>query len=477
MQNDVAINTLDRLIPSIRETGDPEGVVLKFASSENLAAAQLDKLGQLFNISKTITYMSKAANRGGSFKLLDIQEMLSKYASFTPVGSQQKTASVKPSEFLKSASVSEDHDAFAFPSFYKAAKEGREEFVDNGNPLEPTAVEVQVKKAYDATIQELSDAGNRQKVEDFIFDQNMNIEECAAHLTKRARQGLSLEDLIRDAFALHPETKTACAFLQKYASEKLPVALVDLEAVPVRQLYRDTTGELSTVVKMASAFELVSGAKTYIEKFATYTATEKETKTGNPGGVSVGRNSFGLPIPTTATQRSDSGGRSQSGGGSSGGFSGGSHGGGGSAGSALTASQLLSIPLHAPDILRQDSLVYNKRQDDIDTALDESVFMANLQSLIVSDPVISEASDKAIMNAANSIRTAAPDVTKHPAELRWLLREVLQYDADDGNVPAHIISDLQSRQSGAVKNRTDAERSKVERYGAGDGRPKPKPKK
>lgn len=58
--------------------------MLKCAEVHNLSPAQLEKLGQTFNTAKTIVGLEKQANRGDSFKIVDVPSLISKYASYSP---------------------------------------------------------------------------------------------------------------------------------------------------------------------------------------------------------------------------------------------------------------------------------------------------------------------------------------------------------------------------------------------------------
>lgn len=78
-------------MPDIISSKDPEGTMLKCAEAHNLSPAQLEKLGQTFNTAKTIVGLEKQANRGDSFKIVDVPSLISKYATYSP----EKTLSNK----------------------------------------------------------------------------------------------------------------------------------------------------------------------------------------------------------------------------------------------------------------------------------------------------------------------------------------------------------------------------------------------
>ena len=85
------INLLNSIMPDIISSKDPEGTMLKCAEAHNLSPAQLEKLGQTFNTAKTIVGLEKQANRGDSFKIVDVPSLISKYATYSP----EKTLSNK----------------------------------------------------------------------------------------------------------------------------------------------------------------------------------------------------------------------------------------------------------------------------------------------------------------------------------------------------------------------------------------------
>lgn len=78
------LNTLDSLMPQISETNDPKSVMLKWARDNNVKPAQLQKLGHAFNQCKTLVALEKQANRGDSFSIVDVPEMLSEYTTYDP---------------------------------------------------------------------------------------------------------------------------------------------------------------------------------------------------------------------------------------------------------------------------------------------------------------------------------------------------------------------------------------------------------
>jgi hypothetical protein len=102
-----AVTVIEELAPQINQTGDPKGTLIKYANDHNLAPAELERLCQVFNTAKTLTFMKKSAsNRGGSFSILDVDDVVNGYTTYTP-----------PSGSIKSASVpSPKHNVYKIPN-------------------------------------------------------------------------------------------------------------------------------------------------------------------------------------------------------------------------------------------------------------------------------------------------------------------------------------------------------------------------
>jgi len=90
MNHQAIIEQLSVLAPKLKAAESREAVLVKYASDRNLSPAQLERIGQVYNIAKTLNFMDKSANRGDSFRVLDTNKMMSDFTSFTP--KQQKEA-------------------------------------------------------------------------------------------------------------------------------------------------------------------------------------------------------------------------------------------------------------------------------------------------------------------------------------------------------------------------------------------------
>lgn len=116
MNHQAIIDQLTTLAPQLKEASSPEDVLIKYAQDRNWSPAQLERVGQFYNIAKTLNFMDKSAARGDSFKVLDNEGMLSKFTKHEP----------------KSKATSENKEAAAWASWFetptKSASEDTEKF-------------------------------------------------------------------------------------------------------------------------------------------------------------------------------------------------------------------------------------------------------------------------------------------------------------------------------------------------------------
>jgi hypothetical protein len=89
MNHQSIIEQLSSLAPQLKAAASPESVLVKYASERNLSPAQLERIGQVYNIAKTLNFMDKSANRGDSFKVLDTEKMLADFTSHKPKEDKQ----------------------------------------------------------------------------------------------------------------------------------------------------------------------------------------------------------------------------------------------------------------------------------------------------------------------------------------------------------------------------------------------------
>lgn len=81
MEHFTAIKVIEKLAPQINESNDPKGTLIKYAQESNISPAELERLGQVYNSAKTLSHLEKSANRGDSYHLLDIDDLIKDFTS------------------------------------------------------------------------------------------------------------------------------------------------------------------------------------------------------------------------------------------------------------------------------------------------------------------------------------------------------------------------------------------------------------
>lgn len=118
------IDLLNSIMPEIIETRDPERVMLKCASEHNLAPAQLEKLAQVYNTAKTLVGLEKQANRGDSFSIVDVPNLVANYVTYSPeqkVTGKSRSVHRKVDRLMKEASDLDGWGACVSQQLSKAA--------------------------------------------------------------------------------------------------------------------------------------------------------------------------------------------------------------------------------------------------------------------------------------------------------------------------------------------------------------------
>lgn len=115
MNHQAIIEQLSVLAPKLKAAESPEAVLVKYANDRNLSPAQLERIGQVYNIAKTLNFMDKSASRGDSFRVLDTQKMMSDFTAFKPAPQKEATSNTDWNSWFdaplsKAASASNPND-------------------------------------------------------------------------------------------------------------------------------------------------------------------------------------------------------------------------------------------------------------------------------------------------------------------------------------------------------------------------------
>lgn len=98
--------------------------MLKCASEHNLAPAQLEKLAQVYNTAKTLVGLEKQANRGDSFSIVDVPNLVANYVTYSPeqkVTGKSRSVHRKVDRLMKEASDLDGWGACVSQQLSKAA--------------------------------------------------------------------------------------------------------------------------------------------------------------------------------------------------------------------------------------------------------------------------------------------------------------------------------------------------------------------
>lgn len=204
MQHDQIIKTLESLIPKGVEQG-PENVLLKYANDSNLAPAQLERLAQMYNVAMTLNFMDKSANRGASFTVIDVPDLLSKFTDPT----------------AKEAAVPSDwSDWFDTTPMSKAAStfteaDSADDFLSLARGIEKEASELvftEDYETYDPAItpgfwsgiaKEAADKFEQESVAQIIHDAEEDFRKAASAIEYLVRTGADFKEMAIEAQSLH----------------------------------------------------------------------------------------------------------------------------------------------------------------------------------------------------------------------------------------------------------------------------------
>lgn len=194
------LDALDNLMPEVVSTNNPEATLLKFAKTNNLYPTQLEKLGHAFNQCKTLVGLSKQANRGDSFSILNVPEMITKYSTYKPADvltSEEKKVHKEVNKIVKEAGVKvASGGRLPMPNFVeKLVARGAE--IDDNNTEEYNLVPS--SSAFDAVFNKKASADEDNNMSEY---EKYEIAKKAADYTEELKQELNsiksgTEELIR----------------------------------------------------------------------------------------------------------------------------------------------------------------------------------------------------------------------------------------------------------------------------------------
>lgn len=222
------LDALDNLMPEVVSTNNPEATLLKFAKTNNLYPTQLEKLGHAFNQCKTLVGLSKQANRGDSFSILNVPEMITKYSTYKPsdvLTKEEKKVHKQVDKIVKSAGVKvASGGRLPMPDFMDRLVARGAEVIDNDvteKALVPS------NSAFDVLFNKKASADEEVVVvdEDELLSEYEKFE-------KQKKEEQENEEFINELNSvkagLDEVIKTKCASVASYLRKKGPQAWADI---------------------------------------------------------------------------------------------------------------------------------------------------------------------------------------------------------------------------------------------------------
>ena len=474
MDQQAHIRLLNSIMPEIAETRNPEAVLLKCAKAHNLTPAMLEKLGHVFNTTKTLVGLEKMANRGDSFSIVNVPEMVSKYTTYdpsAPLTVEDKKVHQKVEKLTKYAGENAQWREIINSGMQKAAGANdwifespkelpdmgallREAINDRGGDLvfqnadegEWKEIDMGIATPMDVTFDKAASANIERKpmyevrpiykeaadaLEDAILEGKANIMEKYAALRSYVEWTPSVwTEIAEDAVSVMG--KEAAVKAIKDAEEYMEGCMCRVPAFDIEKmaffpaLPRDRHDKVDLLLEADEISKMVKQAEAELAELeATFEGYTKEVK----GLVNIKTNELleGIQNPyeksavfkvlpdmmTGAKNTWDTVG---------------------------TVSELMGSSSGA-------------RQKKIDNAVQTAARDATLQRLMLTDDIIREADPYEVQDIYHAIADLSPSLANNPVLMSTLIKESLQY----GALPIQTIKDI----ANVEKTITDTEKNKL----------------
>lgn len=501
-------------MPDIISSKDPEGTMLKCAEAHNLSPAQLEKLGQTFNTAKTIVGLEKQANRGDSFKIVDVPSLISKYATYSP----EKTLSNKSKKVHEKVdSLFDDEDgwgacltttksASTLPDLNKLVFDQISSGVVDDTDQEEMQIDISDRSntwqwnksaSTKSLIEGTYEMGLAQDtIDQLLFEIPMEIaEKCASIKYKLtpddgrwAEAAEDITDILGEKSAaviatveeyfenVHHSYDTyedfsKRAFTRNLACDRHGIIKLAKEIAELQDMLEKVAMQSQPVVIVPAASAQAAPAATPVVVPAAAPATppnvaQPRRRNRNRAQAQQGNapTTGGNDVPTNTNNDKEAPKKDKE-----------------KEGEDYTPKPVEDITalidamsankfaLEQEDILNtkpvkelETLLNYigpksDTRAKTIDKAIRQAQMDTTLQQLMLSDDVISEADPAEVRELFNTIASVSPTLATDPGKMGPALKEALQY----GSVPVNILADVSKLEGQLLSN--DLARSNVER--------------
>jgi len=503
------INLLNSIMPDIISSKDPEGTMLKCAEAHNLSPAQLEKLGQTFNTAKTIVGLEKQANRGDSFKIVDVPSLISKYATYSP----EKTLSNKSKKVHEKVdSLFDDADgwgacltttksASALPDLSKLVFDQIASGTVDDTDQEEMQIDISDRSntwqwnksaSTKSLIEGTYEMGLAQDtIDQLLFEIPMEItEKCASIKYKLtpddgrwAEAAEDITDILGEKSAaviatveeyfenVHHSYDTyedfsKRAFTRNLACDRHGIIKLAKEIAELQDMLEKVAAQQPVVIVPAAPAQAAPAAAPVVVPATPPAVAQPNRRNRNRAQAQQGNApaAGGNAVPANTNNDKDAPKKSKD-----------------DDGEDYTprpveditalidAMSANKLALEQEDILNtkpvkelEALLNYigpksDTRAKTIDNAIRQAQMDTTLQQLMLSDDVISEADPAEVRELFNTIASVSPTLATDPGKMGPALKEALQY----GSVPVNILADVSKLEGQLLSN--DLARSNVER--------------
>lgn len=426
MEHFTAIKVIERLAPEINSSQDPKGTLIKFAKDNNLSPAELERLGQVFNSAKTLSHLEKSANRGDSYELLDVEDLVSAF-----------TAHDTPTVIEKKASSGIKFGG-ALPNLFTV------------ETLEKQASNVELHPVAEAIFRNQREK-EATELKGFVSDIPATIHDLKTEVVKMANNivrdlYLSNKDakavftkLAEDSQASVDQNKDALEFLCKKAFTYFGDVKIDFEKVASRKVVTDTTGLLTKVEEMQDMINVMYDLDGILKKADMFNRIRTPEEQAEMENIEVGNKveadlsgepqtdtTIDPPINPPTSNVNDS------------------------VLEYLMSKQKEELPKQSPpaDLKALDNIksfvdnlyankvkeLYNVKPTErgyvnagVDKAISSIETAAVIQELM-QDPIISAHTPSSVVSIYNSLAQVNPSMMRDKNVAKFALREALQYE-------------------------------------------------
>ena len=127
------VRIVEGVLPEIRESGDPHTALIKRATELNLPPSVLEKAGQVYNTAKTLNHLDKAPDlekRGSTFTTLDVPAMVASYSEFAPAHVTRSNPTDLWAQALEKSASEQTSDEFSLPDDFNPLMHNKQDLTE-----------------------------------------------------------------------------------------------------------------------------------------------------------------------------------------------------------------------------------------------------------------------------------------------------------------------------------------------------------